>query len=298
MADGETKAPPCAECGSSEHVLDACPLRAMIERDARLRREREERRGAERPLAPVGRDLAAVIEATAAMATASDEDIHRMEVRLRRQERNERLLASGVAEPGPLRDEDRRMLLDETFDPNKHAMRVVRGWLARATDTVTPDRNMLVLCGERGTGKTLAAAWAIAQMGGRYVTLEEYLRDYARWQRDRSREDGGKAELSRYDASGLLVIDELRGDLSRDDLDDWLAKLERPAWHRIVDRRQSRRRQLTIALTNAKKGEVEPPSGFLGALVDGTYDGRTYDRMRRDAYVIGIEGKSMRGGAL
>jgi hypothetical protein len=286
--DGETRG--CVECGSGEHAIEACPVALHRERMAEFKRAGEQRARAEgealAPMAPLGSALAATIAAASQVWCASDDEIRAMEIRLAREERNSRLLHSGISDPGPLRDEDRKMILSDTCEPTR-ALQVVRGWLAKATATVNPDRNTLVLCGERGTGKTVAAAWAISQMGGRYVTLEEYLRDYSRWQRDRSREDASNRELARYDAPGLLVIDELRGDLDR-----WLAELERPGWHRVIDRRQSRRKYLTIGLTNATR------SDYIAALTNGPLDPRTADRMKRDAYVIGVDGESMRKGSL
>lgn len=217
---------------------------------------------------------------------ATPEEIRDMELRLSLEQRRSRLAHSGITDPGPLRDDDRRMVLNDAYMQTR-ALEAVQGWLPRALAARDPDRNMLVLCGPRGLGKTVAAAWAIAQMGGRYVVLEEYLRDYARWQRDRSRDDGASRQLARYDAPGLLVIDELRGENEK-----WLAELERPGWHRIVDRRQSRRKHLTIAITNLTRDE------FIADLQNGALDPRTYDRMRRDAWVIGLKGASLREGSL
>ncbi len=234
----------------------------------------------------LGPSLAEVIAKTAEIAAASDEVIAAMEARLNREARAERLVRSGVTDPGPLPDEDRRMILAESCKSTR-ALDAVQRWLPRALETVDPDKNILILAGPRGTGKTVAAAWAIARMGGRYVTLDEYLRDYSRWQRDRDRgrEDGTARELQRYDAGGLLVIDELRGELDR-----WLAEAERPGWHRLVDRRQSRRRHLTIGITNLSR------AAFIADMQNGALDPRTYDRMKRSAYIVGIEGESMREG--
>lgn len=288
MADGGEFTVRCDECGGIDHAVAVCPVRAMIERDAEIRRLREQRQRTEPAPTPgnLGAAVLAAIEAAREVATASDEDIREMEIRLAREARSERILRSGITDPGPLPDEDRRMILSESCKQTR-ALATVRAWLPKALRAADPDRNMLILAGPRGTGKTVAAAWALAQTGGRYVTLEEYLRDYSRWQRDRTREDGTSRELQRYDAGGLLVIDELRGELDR-----WLAEAERPGWHRIVDRRQSRRKHLTIGITNLSRSE------FIADLQNGALDPRTYDRMKRSAYIVGIEGESMRGGSL
>ena len=271
----------CTECGAN-HATEACPVAEMIAQ----RRAWAERARAAPKLAPAGPSILAAVEACASIAAASDEAIAAMDARLKRDSRAERLVRSGVTEPGPLPDEDRRMIVADACGQTP-AMVAVQRWLPRALAKVDPDRNMLILAGPRGTGKTVAAAWAIARTGGRYVTLEEYLRDYSRWQRDRGREDGTGRELQRYDAGGLLVIDELRGELDR-----WLAEAERPGWHRIVDRRQSRKRHLTIGITNLSRDQ------FIADLQNGALDPRTYDRMRRSAYIIGVKGESLRKGTL
>lgn len=222
-----------------------------------------------------------------AWATASgirvvtSDDVEAAEREAGRQRRRELLSASRITrtgEAGPLRDDDVRAIVRDELKVTD-ALHDVREWLDLALRPRDPGPPMLVLSGPPGIGKTVAAAWAIAQVGGRYVTLEEYLRDYARWLSDRTQSDSTSAALDRYDARSLVVLDELRSEQ-----EPHLAKLERAAWHRLVDRRQSTRRTLTIAMTN------EEGPAFVRWL-----DARTADRMRGIATIKALKGESLRG---
>jgi DNA replication protein DnaC len=224
--------------------------------------------------------LADVIERTRAVATASDDDLRAMDVRAAREGRRERLARSGIR--SVLRAEDRTRLLDDALETTQ-ALTAAQAWLAAAMRPRDPDRNTLVLCGHPGTGKTLAAGWCISRVGGRYVTTEEFLRAYSRWLRDRTRDDDSARDLERYESNGLVVLDEIGTE--RD------ATMMRDALHRLVDRRQTRRKQLTIMITNLTR------VAFIARLKDGTYDPRTLSRMTRDAVSIGIEGDDMRARA-
>lgn len=209
------------------------------------------------------------------LPVATDEEIAAHEASIMREARRERLRTSGVV----IRDEDKRAILDDTVADTR-ALRVVKRWLAAAMRTANPDRPWLVLCGPPGTGKTFAAAWAISRDGGIYATVETYLRDYARWLRDESYGEIEGARIDRYKRAHLVVLDEVG--MERD------VEAMRSGLHRLVDERQSRRRQLTIAITNLSKPEFER------RLASGIYDPRTADRMARDAYIVTVDGQSMR----
>ncbi len=235
-------------------------------------------------LSRLGAELASVIEQTALVATASEADIASMESRMAFEGRRERLNRSGAK--SVLRAEDRTRILREDLAETQ-SLRAVRDWLALAMRPANPERNMLVLCGHPGTGKTVAAGWALSRVGGRYVTTEEYLRAYTRWHRDASWSDDGAREIERFEAPGLLVLDEIGTE--RD------ATVMRDALHRLVDRRQTRRKFLTVMITNLTR------ASFVARLRDGTYDPRTLSRMTRDAVSVGVVGDDMRatdGGKL
>ena len=220
-------------------------------------------------------DFASIISG---LPVASDADVAAYEAGIARESRRERLRISGIA----LRDEDKRAILDDTIEDTR-ALRVVRRWLAAAMRTPNPDRPWLVMCGPPGTGKTFAAGWVIAREGGTYSTVESYLRNYARWLSDRKYDEREREwTMDRFRTAHLVVLDEVG--MERD------PELMRAAFHRLADERQSRRRQLTIAITNLNKPDFEK------RLNGGVYDARTADRLARDAYVVSVDGASLRRG--
>lgn len=247
--------------------------------EAEARRAHAERVKGDGLPSSLGAALASAIEAAQAAATASPEDIRAMELRLAHEGRKERIGGSGIK--SVLCAEDRRRILADTLEPTQ-ALRETQDWLALAMRPKDPGPNTLVLCGHPGTGKTVAAGWAISMMGGRYVTTEEYLRAYSRWTRDLTRDESNAREIERYEGRGLIVLDELGAE--RD------AATMRDALHRLVDRRQTRRGQLTLIITNLTRNTLR------ARMRDGTYDPRTYDRMQRNAHVVGVRGGSMRQG--
>lgn len=66
------------------------------------------------------------------------------------------------------------------------ALRVVRAVLGRKRQTVplvtssavdlVGDEAIIALCGPRGVGKSIAACWALGQLGGRYTTAYQFVR--------------------------------------------------------------------------------------------------------------------------
>jgi DNA replication protein DnaC len=251
----------------------------MAERDAALRAERERQRKADTLIGPsaFGDTLQSVIAKCAEVCVASDEELAALDARAEREAWRERLEASGIHES--TRIEDRRMLLEGKLEPLA-ALRATQGWLAKATDREAPGRNVLVMAGATGLGKTLAAAWAITREGGIYVKMDELCRDYARWERDRTTMDHSGNAWRRYQRARLVVLDEVGRE--RD------ANLARDAFYKLVDERQSRRRQLTIMVTNLSRAD------FLARLHAGAYDERSASRLARDAWVVPLDGKDLR----
>lgn len=209
---------------------------------------------------------------------ASDDEIAAYEARQQRETWRDRLGASGI---DGLREEDRARILGDELLPT-HALVTVRRWLATAMRPVEPGPNMLVLVGGMGTGKTLSAGWAISRHGGLYATVETYLRDYNRWLRDQSFDEKSAPAMWRYKRAQLVVLDELGTEAD--------AALMTRAFERLIDSRQSRRRELTLILGNLSREE------FVSRIRGGTYGARTYDRMKRDARVVEVTGESMRRG--
>lgn len=224
----------------------------------------------------LGSALHAAIAAASAVAIASDEDLARIDAEAERQAWADRLEVSGVH--GATRVEDRRMLLRGKLQ-QVPALRATQAWLAKAMGQ-PPGRNVLVMCGSTGLGKTLAAAWAISREGGIYAKVDELVRDYARWDRDRTAYDRTADHWRRYQRAHLVVLDELGRE--RD------ANLARDAVYKLADERQSRRRQLTIIITNLSKPDL------LARLHAGVYDERTASRWARDAWVVQVDGADQR----
>ncbi len=154
------------------------------------------------------------------------------------------------------------LITDELMDTQ--SLRGVRSWLSKA-----PRKPFLVMMGELGVGKTVAASYAIVASGGRYVTMSEFTRLFSsKW-----RADYGKAQkLVRSPL--LLVVDELGIE------DD---KHASDALHFIVDNRQ---RGKTILVGNLGFDQFSE-----------RYDARTLDRLRPAAKAMVLRGESLRGAA-
>lgn len=152
---------------------------------------------------------------------------------------------------------------------NTPAMDAVRKWVdARKANTGKPT---LVLLGGAGTGKTLAAAWAIAHCRDGHYTR---IRDIANLYRAGFGDDA--KDFVRLLESDLLVIDELTTERDAD--------LGRAALHEVIDERQHKDRP-TILIANRTAAELRE-----------RYDARTIDRLREGAVVVALSGKSMRKG--
>jgi DNA replication protein DnaC len=222
--------------------------------------------------------LAWVSEQGMRIATAAE--IRASNAQLAAQAWRERLSASGIEDV--IRLEDRRRLLADQLDET-HAMVATRNWLAKAT-ALPYDRNVMVLCGSMGLGKTVAAAWALTRASGLYVSVDEYLRDYERWRRDLAQGDEKSQVLRRYKRAHLVVLDEVGRERN--------AEAMRDGFYRLIDWRQTRRRELTIMITNLSRKD------FVDRLKRGVYDERSYSRLKRDAWVVQLHGEDMRGGSL
>jgi DNA replication protein DnaC len=133
-----------------------------------------------------------------------------------------------------------------------------------------------MLLGGVGSGKTVAAAWAVASyarrsMGAKY----DKMRDVANLYRAGFGDD--LKAFERMLRVPLLVIDELTTERDAD--------LGKAALHEVVDERASRDLR-TLLLANRTKDEIRD-----------RYDARTIDRLRECAAVVTLADKSMRKGA-
>lgn len=96
----------------------------------------------------------------------------------------------------PLTERDRELIRGHQLEP-RMCLRVVQAWLPT-------ERPWLILSGSVGRGKTLAAAWALTVVGGRYIGAREAERVFVARYGD---EVDRQRELLR---SYLLVIDDLQ----------------------------------------------------------------------------------------
>ena len=211
-----------------------------------------------------------VVEAILRAAEAvqvPDEDLRAYEARLARDRRRELLRSSGVRDV--LSADAMQRLIDDTTQDTA-AMRLVQRWIAAAatarTHRLAPQVRVLVLLGERGVGKTVAAAWALAREGGRYAACTDLVGAYATpFAPDR-------APYLRARGVGLLVVDEVPRVATKEC---------RAMLHDLIDRRQ--RGQLTLVLGNGSPAEW-----------DALLDPRTQDRLAPMTFVRVIRGDSQR----
>lgn len=181
----------------------------------------------------------------------SDEEFRRWEARQGERDRRDRLEASAISQ----RLDERGMsaiLTDQARDTK--ALRMVRAWVASS-------RPALVLLGDPGRGKTVAAAWALARVAGRYVT-EQQLCEMRKgeWRTRKSYET--------HLCTELLVIDELGRERDAD--------LALQVMLDVIDARQRLPRR-TLLLGNAEK-----------ELLIERYDRASLDRLGLDSDEAGI----------
>lgn len=158
-----------------------------------------------------------------------------------------------------------RSLEAATAPKNTQALAATRAWLS------DPKQWALVLRGDVGTGKTVAACWALKTVakqaetvafrrGGEIVRLSGF--------------DEGARELSRLKAAGLLVID----DIGAEQLTDW----GRSLLSELLDTRCEGRLR-TVLTANPTWDELVKRLGS-----------RIVDRLRDGGRVVELSGESMR----
>lgn len=215
--------------------------------------------------------------------------------------RRARIADSGIA--GRLEDGDIGLVLGD-LDRTPAYVRV-ESWIRQLTH---PEERRptwgpwLWLGGPRGVGKTLAAAWAIAEVGGRYTTMRGLIEDTAAEHRRRSGLTRGPGTWhSRYAAQCLLVLDEVGQEDAegRRDVVEAARAAARHALHELVDHRR-RRSTPTLVLSNKSAASIRE------RFASGIYDARTESRLRqvltrdRDtgAGLHDVGGEDRRGGAV
>jgi DNA replication protein DnaC len=147
-----------------------------------------------------------------------------------RSRRTERLRRAGVA----LRDEVAELCRDSALGATE-AVEAVRGWWE---DRPTP---WLVLSGRTGSGKTVAAASAIADTGGVWMRADDVVRAFSGMFGD------PLEKQERAKIAYLLVLDDIGSELD--------AARMLPALLELIDTRISARGRPTICTTNLTKKE-------------------------------------------
>jgi DNA replication protein DnaC len=132
----------------------------------------------------------------------------------------------------------------------------------------------LLLAGDVGTGKSVAAAWALLEVAraGQTVAFRRAA-EVARL----SGFDAGAEELARLKRVGLLVLD----DLGTECATGWGTSI----LHELLDTRHESKLR-TIVTSNLKRADARARLGD-----------RLADRVQQDGRVVWLEGKSMRGAA-
>jgi len=179
---------------------------------------------------------------------ASDAEIAAYDFRMwDQQQRARRERRSAVLDrelPGELSRDGRRAVVHE-IQPHTLACDLVLSWASRAAAGAAPPA--LAMVGERGIGKTVAAAWWIADTDGRYVLSTEVVR---LWRAKDSFGREAAADRQRFESlkrSRVLAIDEVGGE--RHERADVLGAIEE-----IVNARQSERTR-TLWLGNITAGQ-------------------------------------------
>lgn len=198
----------------------------------------------------------------AEQALASPEEVAEWERAQAEDSRRESLRLSGVHDV--LAQSALDVLASDTCEATR-ALVHVRTWLASR-------HPILALFGGKGLGKTVAAAWALTRVPGRYATAAKLARSSV------AEYGGPDASYTRALRTRLLVVDELGLEPDKD--------LALATLHDVIDQRQKMPRR-TLLLGNMTRRV------FLER-----YDARTVDRLREIAVIRKVDGESMRKGTL
>lgn len=144
------------------------------------------------------------------------------------------------------------------------AMLATRQWL-------NSGRSWLLLAGDVGTGKSVAAAWALLEVAkqGQRIAFRR-ASEIARM----SGFDVGAKDIAALKSVGLLVVD----DLGTECQTGWAASI----FHELFDARHEAKRR-TIITSNLKRADARARLGD-----------RLSDRVQQDGRVVWLEGSSMR----
>lgn len=205
--------------------------------------------------------------AEAAMGSApSPEAVRRSQEREAAELREARLVESGVR--GAITDEDcERIVADSQLET--HAIRSVKRWLNVRSGSATKPMTTLVLVGLTGRGKTVAGAWLLARIGGRYATAETLRRSVVstHWRE--------AAPLEQLINTRCVVIDDAGGELD--------ANSAAAAMFELINRRSGHSRSWTLVTANMPHEEFRE-----------RYGERTIRRIEHQGAIIEVAGDDLR----
>ena len=199
-------------------------------------------------------DINALIQRASATPPGDDSGFRARQAEILRTEHLRR------ADPEILRKDIDAIRLDRLYE-TKH-LTAVKHWWDRS------DVPVLCLGGSKGTGKTVAGCWAIAEAGGHYVTATEL----ARMAMSFRRED----EWNSVSRGRVLVLDDLATELCTP------AQME-PVLLQLVNRRLARDRR-TIITTNQSVEQLKQRYP----------DDRLWSRLVRSWAYVKFDGPDMR----
>jgi DNA replication protein DnaC len=215
-------------------------------------------------------------EIMAAIGTLPMASKAEVEGRERREVRATRLAAMRDA----ITEADFAAIVAEDERDKTHALRWARGWLRTLTGEVRPKdgvrRNFLVLIGEKGRGKTVAAGWVLAELGGLYVSMPDLLEvaDPKNWQ--------GRDAWERYRVARTLIVD----DVGTEDEKAYPPEVVAGVIWRLVNARQGGR-HYTVFTTNLAEAQFLALCGERGG-----------DRIQHQGVIATVKGQDLRRKAV
>jgi DNA replication protein DnaC len=163
----------------------------------------------------------------------SAEERQRRRMREKRVAREERFSSSGLMGPVPA-DVVEALITGEKLVKSR-ALEAVVHWRQMRHKATRPFA-VMVLVGDTGVGKTVAAAWLLLELGGMYVTAEEMRK------RATSKHRDDRTWFEKVLGSKVLVVDDVG---TERDLED-----ARVALYEVVNARQGLHRGWTLILGN------------------------------------------------
>ena len=214
---------------------------------------------------PIKPDFLAI--AASAIATApSDRAVSQAAAPLEAAQREARLTESGIR--GAITDADVAALVADDIGQT-HALVTVQRWLNARSSSSTRPLSVLVLVGQTGRGKTVAGAWLLARIGGRYVTAETLRRVVV------STHFRDSQVLEHLLNSRCVVLDDAGGEHD--------ANSAAAAMFELVNRRAGHARAWTLITSNLPKPEFCE-----------RYGERTVRRIEHQGAIVEVSGADLR----